>query len=281
MGFRRLKGLRSITVAAIQLKKADNREENFRNVSRLVEDAIKRSNVDLICLPEKWNIKEGNPLVDSEEPSGPSIKFLESLAEEYGVYVLGGSVWENWNGKIYNVSRLLDRSGKCICLHRKIHLYGMEKHFFTPGNTLEPCKTELGRIGLTVCFDLAFPEVARILVLKGADIILNPALIPSDGIENWHIYVKARALENRVPIVGVNSVSFERGLSWPGESIIVSFLKGYESPAKLKVVVGKRNEEDVLIQQVDLEYPRRIRAIRLSERAEIDNLLGLTRENIF
>ncbi|MEM1797917.1 MAG: nitrilase-related carbon-nitrogen hydrolase, partial [Candidatus Jordarchaeales archaeon] len=102
--------MRSITVAAIQLKKADNREENFRNVSRLVEDAIKRSNVDLICLPEKWNIKEGNPLVDSEEPSGPSIKFLESLAEEYGVYVLGGSVWENWNGKIYNVSRLLDRS---------------------------------------------------------------------------------------------------------------------------------------------------------------------------
>ncbi|MEM2046417.1 MAG: carbon-nitrogen hydrolase family protein [Candidatus Jordarchaeales archaeon] len=272
----------SITVAAIQLKKADNKEENFRNVSRLVNETVRRGNVDLVCLPEKWNIKEGNPLTDSESPDGPSIRFLESIAEEYGVYVLGGSVWEKWNGKVYNVSRLMDRSGRCIGVHRKIHLYGMEKQFFEPGNSLEPCETEFGKVGLTVCFDLAFPEVARILTLKGADIILNPAFIPSDGVENWHIYVKARALENRVPVVGINSVSFERGVSWPGESIIVGFHEGYESPAKLNVLVGKRSEEDILIQKVDLDYPRHIRAIRLSERAKIiDELLSLAARKHF
>lgn len=273
--------MRGITVAAIQLKKDDGKEENFKRVSRLVNDAVNRGNVDLVCLPEKWNIKEGNPLTDSENPDGPSIRFLESVAEEYGVYVLGGSVWEKWEGKIYNVSRLFDRSGKCVGVHRKIHLYGMEKQFFEPGNSLEPCETEFGKVGLTVCFDLAFPEVARILVLRGADIILNPAFIPSDGVENWHIYAKARALENRIPIVGVNSVSFERGLSWPGESIIVGFHEGYESPAKLNVLVGKKGEEDVLIRHVNLEYPRRLRAVRLSERARIDDLLGFPRENIF
>ncbi len=259
----------AITVAAIQLKKANSKEENFRSVSRLINEAIKRENVDLVCLPEKWNIKEGNPPADSESPDGPSIRFLESVAEEYGVYVLGGSLWEKWDGKIYNVSRLLDRSGRCVGIHQKIHLYGMEKQFFEPGNRLEPCETEFGKVGLTVCFDLAFPEVARLLTLKGADIILNPAFIPSDGVENWHVYVKARALENRIPIVGINSVSFERGISWPGESIIVGFHEGHESPAKLNILVGKRGEEDVLIQKVDLDYPRRIRAIRLSEKAKV------------
>jgi len=264
---------KEVLVAAIQLAKAETKEENIRRVSEIVDGLLKRTEVDVICLPEKWNLKEGNPPDDAEKPDGPSVKALERIAEEYGVYVLGGSLWEREGGEIYNVSRLFDRSGECIGVHRKIHLYSIEKYFFKPGSRLEPCRTEFGMVGMTVCFDLAFPEVARILTLKGADIIFNPAFIPSAGIENWHIYVKARALENRIPIVGVNSVSFERGLEWPGESILVGFQEGFESPARLKVTIGKRGQEDVLVKRINLEYPRRIRAVRMSERANLDKLL--------
>lgn len=258
-----------IRVAAIQISKEETKEMNIEKAYRLAEKAAKKE-VDVICFPEKWNIKNGDPFKDSEDEHGPSIRCLEKIASENGVYVLGGSVWEKHNKEYYNTSRLFDRNGNCIGVHRKIHLYKFEKMFFTPGNKLEPCDTEFGKVGMTICFDLAFPEVARALTLKGADIIFNPAFILASGIENWHIYLKARALENRIPIVAINAVSNERGETWPGSSIIIDFKEGYESPSKLKITEAPNNKEEIIIANLNLDYTRKMREIRLAERSEID-----------
>ncbi len=259
-----------IRIAGIQVLKEGTKEKNLQKVSRLAQEAASKE-VDLICLPEKWNIKNGDPFKDSEDENGPSIRCLERIASENGVYVVGGSIWEKRGNKYYNTSRLFDREGNCIGLHSKIHLYKFEKNFFTPGDRLELCKTEFGSVGMTVCFDLAFPEVPRILTLKGADIIVNPAFVPSSGIENWHIYLKARALENRVPIVAVNAVSNERGDLWTGRSLIIGFKKGYESPSKLEITEASSNEE-IIIASLNLDYIRKLREIRLSERSEMDKI---------
>ncbi|MEM3587984.1 MAG: carbon-nitrogen hydrolase family protein, partial [Candidatus Jordarchaeaceae archaeon] len=242
--------------------------KNIEKAYKLAREAVDKE-VDVICFPEKWNIKNGDPLKDSEDADGPSIKCLERIASENGIYVVGGSIWEKEDKKYYNTSRLFDRNGNCIGLHRKIHLYKFEKTVFTPGDKLEPCKTEFGRVGMTICFDLVFPEVSRILALKGADIIFNPSFISSSGIENWHIYLKARALENRIPIVSVNAVSNERGELWPGLSLIIGFKEGYESPSKLELTEGSTKEE-VIIANLNLDFARKIREIRLSERSEMD-----------
>lgn len=257
-----------ISVAAIQILKDETKEKNIEKAYKLAKEAADKE-VDIICLPEKWNIKNGNPLKDSEEADAPSIRCLERIASENGIYVLGGSIWEKDGKKYYNTSRLFDRNGNCIGLHRKIHLYKFEKMVFTPGDKLEPCKTKFGKVGMTICFDLAFPEVSRILALKGADIIFNPSFIESSGIPNWHIYLKARALENRIPIVSVNAVSNERGELWPGSSLIIGFKEGYESPSKLELTEGSTKEE-IITANLNLDYARKIREIRLSERSEID-----------
>jgi predicted amidohydrolase len=258
----------SIRVAGIQISKEETKEKNIEKAYKLSKEAADKE-VDMVCFPEKWNIKNGDPLKDSEEEDGPSIRCLERIASENGIYVLGGSIWEKEGKKYYNKSRLFDRSGNCIGLHRKIHLYKFEKMVFTPGDRLEPCKTEFGKVGMTICFDLAFPEVARILTLKGADIILNPSFIVSSGIENWHIYLKARALENRMPIVSVNAVSNERDEVWPGSSLIIGFKEGYESPSKLELTEAS-SEEEIITANLNLEFARKIREIRLAERSEID-----------
>jgi omega-amidase len=257
-----------IRVAAIQISKEETKERNLEKAYKLAKEAANKE-VDIICLPEKWNVKGGDPFKDSENDNGPSIKCLERIASENGVYVLGGSIWENQDKRYYNTSRLFDRNGNCIGVHKKIHLYKFEKMFFNPGTSLETCKTEFGKVGMTICFDLAFPEVSRILTLKGADIIFNPAFIPSSGIENWHIYLKARALENRIPIVAINAVSNERGETWSGSSLIIDFKEGYESPSKLELTRAS-NKEEIIVANLNLDYTRKIREIRLSERSEID-----------
>ncbi|MGQ9720333.1 MAG: carbon-nitrogen hydrolase family protein [Candidatus Jordarchaeum sp.] len=257
-----------VRVAAIQILKEETKQKNIEKAYKLAKEAAKNE-AEFICFPEKWNIKNGDPTKDSEDENGPSIRCLERIATENGVYVLGGSIWENQDKKYYNTSRLFDRNGNCIGIHKKIHLYKFEKMIFTAGTTLEPCKTEFGKVGMTVCFDLAFPEVSRILTLKGADIIFNPAFIPEPGIENWHIYLKARALENRIPIVAVNAVSNERSQIWPGYSLIIDFKEGYESPSKLELTTASSREE-IIIANLNLDHTRKIREIRLSERSEID-----------
>ena len=252
-----------VKVGVLQLKLRKEEEENFKKIEELLLEA-QNNKAEIACLPEKWNAL--TPMYKKETKNGVVFRFLSKMAKKYKIYLIGGAIPVNLNDKKYVISYIFDNNGKCIGAQKKIHLYSIENEYITCGSELEIIKTDFGLIGIGICFDLnAYPEVGRTFALNGVNLIFNPSMIPSSGIENWHIYLKARALENRMPIIGINAVG-DSPSSYPltGESIIIGFYKGHPTPAKLKITKGKKNKEQLLLADLDLSYPQKIRQKRLS-----------------
>jgi len=252
-----------VKIASFQIKLRDIKE-NFEKIREFGEK-LSDENVEILCLPEKWNATSSPPETISDESS--FLKEIANFAKKYNIYVVLGALAEKAQEKIYVTAYLIDKKGEIMGKQRKIHLYSFEAKKFSKGSEFKVFETDFGKIGIAVCFDLnAFPEVGRAFAIKGTDIIFNPVMVFEEGIENWHIYLKSRALENRMPIVGVNSVGKSpMGNNLTGESLIIGFKKGYESPAKLKLSYGKKGKEEMIITNIDLDYPRKIRAKRLAE----------------
>ena len=252
-----------VKIASFQIK-LRNIQENFEKIKEQGEK-LKDENVEILCLPEKWNATSTPPETVSDESS--FLKDISNFAKKYNIYIILGALAEKEQDKIYVTAYFINKNGKIMGKQRKIHLYSFETKKFSKGSEFRIFETDFGKIGIAICFDLnAFPEVGRAFALKGTDIIFNPVMVFEEGIENWHIYLKSRALENRMPIVGVNSVGKSpMGNSVTGESLMISFKKGYESPAKLKLNYGKKAKEEIIITDIDLEYPRKIRVKRLAE----------------
>jgi predicted amidohydrolase len=203
------------------------------------------------------------------------MNFLQKSSAELGIYIIGGGIWVYSEDETENhiSSGLFNSQGELLGFQRKLHLYLAEKEKFIPGNELKIFETEFGKIGIVICFDMTFPEVARFYALNDADIIFSPVLIREEGIENWHIYLKARALENRMPICAVNCVGQWGDQHYAGQSLIIDFKKGYETPSKLQIRCASSNEEQLLLDNVDLNTAQKLRKKRLAERIAIDNIV--------
>jgi predicted amidohydrolase len=123
------------------------------------------------------------------------------------MWVLGGSVVERDAGRVFNTSTLLDRSGELVAHYRKIHLFDVdlpgqppfrESATFTAGDQLVTHETEFARVGLSICYDLRFPELYRGLMAVGAEVITVPAQFQYEtGRDHWHVLLRARAIENQ------------------------------------------------------------------------------------
>ena len=180
----------------------------------MAKNAAGRKNSRLICFPEHW-LTELILEYNDKEFYG---SFFD-LAKDNDVYLnLGGIYEKDPDGKIFFVSPTISPRGEIISRQKKVHLFRRENDVALPGEKFEPFEIERIRVGVMVCHDVVFPESARTLVLKGAELLLNPSLIPTRGIEPWKIYVMARALENRVPIVAPNPFLSTRV---PGQSVII------------------------------------------------------------
>lgn len=259
-------------MAAIQSEVLNDKKLVVKKIKKQIEYASKLD-ADIACLPERWNIYKGDIKDELEELDDFSNNSISSFANEFGIYIIAGAIWIRSNDKIIITSSLFNPEGERIGLQQKQHLYSFEKEFFEPAKELKLFDTELGKIGILICFDMTFPEAARKLVLKGADILFSPVMIRAEGIENWHSYLKTRALENRIPVIGVNLVGNLPNKNFPGQSMIIDFKKGYISPSKLSIDIGKSNEPDILIKKIDLKYSKKLRKIRLNQRLESDNYL--------
>ena len=113
---------------------------------------------------------------------------------------------------------------------------------------------------------MAFFETPRLAVENGADVLFSPTQIREDGMPNWYVYLKARALENRVPIVACNTFGSYSERLFLGCSKIISFYKGHISPSKLKIIEGPKNSSGFICSDIDLDYPKKLRKIRLGEK---------------
>lgn len=181
---------------------------------RSAAEAAARNGSDLLLLPEACMATHQN-LADvpgSAEPvNGPFVTSLVDLAAEYGIWLLGG-VWESDGGATYNTQVGISPVEGMVATYRKAHLYDAfgfrESEFITPAPVPEPAVLDCGvaKVGMITCYDLRFPESARLVVDAGADVLAVPAAwIPgANKIEHWVTLARARAIENTVFVLGAD-----------------------------------------------------------------------------
>ena len=211
-------GTERMRAAAVQLNSTDDHDRNLAVAERLVRDAA-ADRAELVVLPEKWTAL-GPPEVlraNAEPLDGPSLNAAATWARELGVAIVAGSISERMSGeeKLFNTSVLIGRDGEIDATYRKIHMFDVdvedvsyrESEAERPGEEIVAGEAGGVPIGLTVCYDLRFPELFRILALRGALVITVPsAFTERTGRDHWEVLVRARAIENQAFIVAAGQI---------------------------------------------------------------------------
>jgi len=207
-----------VRAAAVQLNSNGDKKRNLAAAERLVRAAAS-DGAEFVALPEKWNLLgSGEELVAGAEPlDGQSLTAARGWAQDLEVHLLAGSISERGadGEKASNTSVLIGPDGEDVAVYRKIHMFDVdvgsvsyrESEFERPGS--EPVVAPLGGLtaGLTVCYDLRFPELFRILALRGARLISVPsAFTLATGRDHWEVLLRARAIENQLFVIAPNQV---------------------------------------------------------------------------
>ena len=183
---------------------------------------------DLVVLPELW--PNGGFTYDVWEPTaqpldGPLVTEFADLAREIGAYLhLGSMVERRPDGGLSNTSVLLGPDGTTLATYRKMHLFGFsegEPRLMTAGDEIVVADTAFGRVGLATCYDLRFPEMFRRLTDAGASIVVVPAAWPAPRVGHWTVLAQARAIENQVVVIAVNTAGTQGGKTMGGHSLVV------------------------------------------------------------
>jgi len=183
---------------------------------------------------------------------GPTSNRLAKIAEEFGFYLICGMVERDSKSKrIFDSAVIIDPSGDCVGVYRKVHLWAAERRFFTPGNHFPVFQTKCGKIGLGICYDLEFPETARALALQGVEIIFFSSAQPSCMEKLVDTYIRSRAAENCVFVAHSNRVGKEGRTIFFGRSQIVS--------PDGRAVARKNREQGVVVARVGFGVSRRVR----------------------
>jgi predicted amidohydrolase len=255
-----------IRVACVQMTSRQDKAANLERAESLVARAAS-TGADVVVLPEKWNlIGSADDYRAAAEPldGGPSVEAMSRWARSLGITLVGGSITERREGreKLSNTSCVFDPEGALVALYRKIHLFDVEvggqvyreSEAEEPGTEPVVARVEDWAVGLTVCYDVRFPELYRILALEGAELVTVPAhfTMPT-GKDHWHVLLRARAIENQYYVAAAGQV----GETLPGKpaygrSLIVD-------PWGI-VLAQAPDEETVIGSEIDRARLRDIRA---------------------
>jgi deaminated glutathione amidase len=254
-----------VRAAAIQLTATDDTDRNQERADRLVRDAAALG-AELVVLPETWTVL-GTPeqmRAGAQSLDGPAISWARAIAAELGIDLIAGSLFESVAGddKGANTSVHVGPDGEVASVYRKIHLFDVvvdgavygETSTYTAGDEIVVSTLADGTtVGLSVCFDLRFPELYRLLALRGAQVLTVPSAftLPTTR-DHWEILVRARAIENQCFVVAPNQIGdHPGGLRSGGRSLIVD-------PWGL-VLAGAPDTETVIVADLDLEQVQRVR----------------------
>jgi deaminated glutathione amidase len=205
--------------AAVQLNSTDDKERNMATADRLVRDAA-QDGADLIVLPEKFNVlgEHEHYVAGAETLDGPTITWAREVARELGVDLVAGSIVEKREArdKLGNTSVHVGPDGEVKAVYRKIHMFDVvvggieyrESASEDPGDEIVTSEAADGiPLGLTVCYDLRFPELFRILAIRGARVVTLPAAFTKvTGRAHWEILIRARAIENQAFVVAADQI---------------------------------------------------------------------------
>jgi deaminated glutathione amidase len=228
------------TVAAIQMTSGHSVEDNLEATAKLLREA-KEAGAELACLPENFSfigLKDADKLAVAEaDGSGPVQQFLSQTARALGLWILAGTTVIKGDSarRVSNTSLLLDAQGKRVARYDKIHLFDvaipgrneqyLESTHVTPGRKVVVADTPVGRLGLSVCYDMRFPELYRELVARGAQWLAMPAAftVPT-GRAHWETLLRARAIENLCYVVApAQWGTHSSGRETYGDTLIVDY----------------------------------------------------------
>jgi predicted amidohydrolase len=202
--------MKSYLAAAVQMTSLPNLEKNLIQAEELIDLAV-RQGAELVALPENFSFlgDEHEKLAQAEAIASASEKFLKTMAQRFQVTLLGGGFpVPVGNDKVYNTALLIDPSGAELARYEKVHLFDVN---VPDGNTYQESGTvlagiklppmhpskELGNLGLSVCYDVRFPELYRHLAQMGAEVLFVPAAFTAfTGKDHWQVLLQARAIEN-------------------------------------------------------------------------------------
>jgi deaminated glutathione amidase len=210
-----------VRAAAVQLNSQDDKQRNLATVDRLTRAAA-ADGAELVLLPEKWTAL-GTPedyrrAAESLDEGGPALEWARSTARELGIDLVAGSISERREGreKLGNTSIHFGPEGELKAVYRKIHMFDVvvgglvyrESEAEEPGDEIVLSETRDGvRLGMTICYDLRFPELYRILAVRGARVLLVPAAFTKiTGQAHWETLLRARAIENQAFVVAAGQI---------------------------------------------------------------------------
>jgi predicted amidohydrolase len=252
--------------ACIQFAARPDKADSIRDMAPLVAEAAGRG-ADVILLPEKWNAwVDGDGMRREAErlDAGPTVDAMAEWAREHRVNLIGGSIAIEAGERVGNVEIVYDRDGAMTASYVKIHLFDVdvgghsyrESDGTEPGSELVSVDIEGIRFGLTVCYDLRFPEIYRQLTLQqGATVLTVPSNFTlHTGMAHWEVLLRARAIENQAYVLATGQHGFPGGRNKPsfGHSMIID---------PWGTVLAQAPDGDgVIVAELDFERLAQIRA---------------------
>jgi predicted amidohydrolase len=243
---------RSLTLALVQFEpKLGDLAANLERVLGLTREAAGQK-AEFVIFPELaltgYNQELlGDKLVElALTPADEPIRQLAQAADQHNIHLIVGFVEKRAvPGVVYNSIVICGPEGSVLATYAKTHLFSSENLYFRPGASLNSLRTKHGVIGPMICMDIGYPEVARILSLQGAELLLAASAWITEDEDIWPLHLKARALDNLVFVAGINRVGDEGQLHFIGQTMLVD--------PRGRVLAELGSGEDILVTTIDLD----------------------------
>jgi len=251
-------------LALIQLSVGANKSDNLIRAANKISEAVEKG-ANIVSLPECFNSPYGTQYFKEYSepvPTGPSSQALKEAALKNKVYLIGGSIPECHEGKFYNTSTVWCPQGNLVATHRKIHLFDIdipgkmtfkESDALSPGNSFTTFSTPWCEVGVGICYDIRFAELAQIYAKKGCKLLVYPgAFNMTTGPAHWELLSRARAVDNQVYVAIPSPARDPQAtyIAWGHSSVVSPWGE----------VIAKANEkEDIIFADIDLEFLEGVR----------------------
>ncbi|VBB05326.1 carbon-nitrogen hydrolase [Lucifera butyrica] len=255
--------MRQVKIGICQMAVEADKTTNIEKAGAMIQNAA-RNGCILAVLPEMFNCPYQADLFPryAERYPGETAEALSKMAASHGLILVGGSIPEEEAGRVYNTSFVFGPHGELLGRHRKVHLFDVaiqggtvfrESDSLTAGREITVIRTEKAALGIGVCYDMRFPEMARTMVLRGAEILIYPAAFgPTTGPAHWELILRNRAVDNQVFVIGA-APAFNPLADYQayGHSLVADPWG--------RIVAEAGQEETLLLVEIDLDYITRVR----------------------
>lgn len=244
---------RQFKIALVQYQSVlgDLQKNADRAVEMVREAAAKGAKI--VCFPEMFNTGYNFQLIGDgfhncgETIDGHTITRLQKVAKECACYVIAPITLEKKvKGVFYNAAVVIDDEGVVLGDYSKHHLWAAERYYFHAGEDIPVFDTKYGKIGVMICYDAGFPETARVLTLKGAELIFMPSAWRIQDWDMWNLNIPQRALENTLYVAGVNRFGHEDDLYMFGNSKVADWRGRI-------IAESKEEKEEIVYAEIDLD----------------------------